>query len=102
MKLKTINPRLAALDTQRMPTLAGNPAPRPRGRAWQETRQRIQVQQHSICADCGRLWRSDRDHVDHDTPRDFGGADTDENLKLRCLECHKAKTAREAGRRING
>ena len=101
MKLKTIKPRLATL-THRIPTLGGNPAPRPRGRTWQETRKRIQVQQNSLCADCGKLWRADRDHVDHDTPRDFGGSDADENLKLRCLECHNAKTAREASIRAGG
>jgi 5-methylcytosine-specific restriction endonuclease McrA len=100
MRLTTLKPRLATLNTSRAPTLTTETAnPRPRGRSWQETRARIQVRDNSLCAACGRLWQASKDHVDHEIPREQGGSDDDSNLRLRCVECHKAKTAREAAQR---
>jgi len=52
-----------------------------------------------MCADCGRLWRTEIDHVDHEIPRWQGGSDDDSNLRLRCVTCHEAKTKREAAER---
>lgn len=103
MKLTALKPRLATLNTSRVQSLTTQAVnPRPAGRSWQATRQRIQVRDGSVCADCGKLWVSGRDHVDHDVPRERGGSDEDSNLRLRCIECHKAKTAAEAGQRARG
>ena len=103
MKLTTLKPRLSAIVTQRVPTLpSGNQAPRPAGRRWQETRERIQARDGSMCTDCGLLWMAHRDHVDHETPRWKGGSDEDSNLRLRCIKCHKAKTDAEAAERARG
>lgn len=100
MKLKVLKPRLSSILTNRIPTLTTETAnPRPSGRAWQKTRARIQVEQDSLCADCGLVWNPATDHVDHDTPRWKGGSDEDGNLKLRCLSCHEAKSKAEAAER---
>lgn len=99
MKLTTLRPRLATLSTTRLKPVEHAAGARPAGRGWQETRARIQVRDYSLCADCGKLWRANRDHVDHEVPRWKGGSDEDGNLRLRCLECHKAKTDREAAER---
>lgn len=61
-----------------------------------ETRQRIALAHGYECVDCGRVWRSHVDHIDHDIPLEQGGSNEDSNLKPRCDECHKAKTASEA------
>ena len=99
-RLQTLKPRLQLLDGRRVRMLQHDAAnPRPRGSRWMETRRRIQVRDGSICCDCGRLWLPHRDHVDHEIPREQGGSDDDSNLRLRCIECHKAKTAREARER---
>lgn len=91
-RLPTLGGRLQSLNVQAV-------KPRPAGRAWQATRLRIQVRDLSMCADCGRLWRSEIDHVDHEIPRWQGGSDDDSNLRLRCVTCHEAKTKREAAER---
>lgn len=99
MKLTTLKHRLAVMPSRVQPLTTEAVNPRPRGRGWMETRRRIQARDHSMCADCGLLWVPWRDHVDHDTPRERGGSDDDSNLKLRCVVCHKKKTAAEAKER---
>lgn len=69
-----------------------NVNPRPRGRAWMETRKRIAQRDGGRCCDCNRVWLAERDEVDHDTPREAGGSDEDGNLRLRCFECHAEKS----------
>jgi 5-methylcytosine-specific restriction endonuclease McrA len=99
-KLQMLKPRLRAIDSRRVRMLQHDTVnPRPRGEQWMETRRRIQLRDGSVCCDCGRLWLPHRDHVDHEIPREQGGSDDDSNLRLRCIECHKAKTAREAQER---
>ena len=99
-RLQTLKPRLQLLDGRRVRMLQHDTVnPRPRGEKWMETRRRIQMRDGSVCCDCGRLWLPHRDHVDHEIPRERGGSDDDSNLRLRCIECHKAKTAREARER---
>lgn len=98
MALPTLKSKLATLRTTRVQMLdsKAGATPRRRGRAWMEARERIQVQQGSTCVDCGLTWFPWRDQVDHDIPLEQGGADEDHNLRLRCNECHAAKTKREA------
>lgn len=52
------------------------------------------------CVDCGHISLSNE--VDHDTPLEQGGSNDRANLKVRCIDCHKAKTAREAKARAKG
>ncbi|RYE73276.1 MAG: HNH endonuclease [Oxalobacteraceae bacterium] len=50
-----------------------------------------------MCAKCGRLWMSNRDHIDHIVPREQGGSNDESNLQPLCNEpCHAEKTAAEA------
>ena len=100
-KLQMLKPQaLRVIDSRRVRMLPHDAAnPRPRGEKWMETRRRIQLRDGSVCCDCGRLWLPHRDHVDHEIPRERGGSDDDSNLRLRCIECHKAKTAAEAQER---
>lgn len=100
-KIPTLKPRLAQITTQRVPALT-SATERIRGPEWMKTRLRIQVQQRSLCVDCGRLWLSDQDHVDHEVPLAEGGSNDDSNLRLRCRACHEAKTAEELKRQSRG
>jgi len=40
--------------------------------------------------------------VDHKVPLWAGGEDADHNLQVLCIECHRDKTATEAGARAGG
>lgn len=100
MALKTLKPRLTALDVRSVKTMAAhNPiaTPRTRGSVWMDKRKAALIRGGYTCVDCGHV--SARLEVDHDTPLEQGGTDEDSNLKLRCAECHKVKTAREAAGR---
>lgn len=100
MTLPTLKPRLQLLPQRVRLLNVENVNPRPRGRAWQATRERLQIQRGSRCAHCGRLWMPEIDQVDHRIPREQGGSDVDENLQLLCDDCHEAKTKREAAQRM--
>lgn len=102
MTLPTLKNKVPMLQQPVRTLSVENLNPRPRGRRWMQTRQRIQVEQGSRCVDCRRLWMPELDQVDHDTPREAGGSDADANLRLRCIDCAKAKTRREAGERARG
>jgi 5-methylcytosine-specific restriction endonuclease McrA len=99
MKIKTLKPRLGVVDMRRVGTVAAKE--RPRGSAWQKTRQRIAERDGYRCAACGRVWHPQRDHADHIAELADGGSNADENLQLLCVECHDAKT-REAARARRG
>ena len=99
-RLKTVPSRLQPLPSKIQPLSVQSK--RQSGRRWQETRMRVAVAGQFECVDCGRLWQPDVDHVDHDIPLEHGGSNDDGNLRLRCLECHKAKTAAEARQRAGG
>lgn len=99
MKLKTLRPRLATLNTQRIPTLAGRPnaTPRQRGRAWME-RRAAWLRQHPLCCYCEREGRlSPATVVDHIIPhrgdeRLFWDRTNWQSL---CASCHSSTKARE-------
>lgn len=102
MTLRTLKTQVQRMpETVRMLTVE-NVNPRPRGRRWMQTRERIQVEQGSRCQKCGRLWMPELDQVDHSIPREQGGTDADENLQLLCDDCHEAKTKTEAQSRAKG
>lgn len=95
MKLKTLKPRLATVNIQRVQGL--EPPPRPRGTTWMNTRRRIALAYGYKCAGCGLLWQAHKDQIDHKIPRALGGSDADDNLQPLCDKCHTAKTSQEAG-----
>jgi len=100
MKLTTLRPRIQTLRTVRIRPVQMEAGDRPGGRAWQATRQRIQVRDSSMCRKCGMLWRSNVDAVDHIIPRWAGGTDYDSNLWLLHTEpCHRLKSEEEAAMR---
>ena len=49
---------------------------------------------HVQCAHCGSVANLETDHI---IPKHRGGTDAWSNLQSLCVECHKIKTAREAG-----
>ncbi len=99
-KLQRIVPRLSAIATNRLPVLEAKAGSTPRihGRAWMEIRRKTLLSGGYACVDCGRVHASNQ--IDHDVPLERGGAaDDPSNLRIRCIDCHKAKTRREAKER---
>jgi 5-methylcytosine-specific restriction endonuclease McrA len=100
VKLTTLRPRLATLNTTRIKPVEHAAGERPAGRGWQATRLRIQVRDRSMCRKCGLLWVPGRDAVDHIVPRWAGGGDDDSNLwLLHEKPCHEGKSTEEAAMR---
>lgn len=101
MRLQTLKPKLKAISTNTVRVLEAKAGttPRIRGSNWTETRKRIAQAYNYTCVDCGLIWRSHIDQIDHDIPLEQGGSNDDSNLKPRCNECHAIKTASEATRR---
>jgi 5-methylcytosine-specific restriction protein A len=50
------------------------------------------------CVDCGLISMSNQ--IDHDIPLEKGGSNDLTNLKVRCIECHLAKTKTETRERF--
>lgn len=95
-KLKTLKPRVQMLDTRRVKVLnvkAGS-TERIRGRRWMGIRRQALAAGNYTCIDCGRVHATNE--VDHDTPLEQGGSNERSNLVVRCVDCHKVKTKREA------
>ena len=100
MALATLKPRLASLKaTSNIKVLdaKAGATSRIRGRAWMRERQTALVNGSFTCVDCGLI--SVTNEVDHDVPLEQGGLNDQSNYRVRCIDCHKAKTAREAGSR---
>lgn len=73
-----------------------------RGRALQRMREAKRAE-NPLCVDCYakgivRAW----DELDHEVPIEKGGTDDWENLIGRCWSCHRSKTAKDRGYRVNG
>ena len=101
MALTTLKPRLTTLKTSAIPVLdtKAGATQRIRGSAWMRERQEVLRLGKYQCVDCGHI--SLGNEVDHDTPLEKGGSNDRTNLKVRCTECHKAKTARESSERAS-
>lgn len=100
MALTTLKPRLSTLKAMSKVKLLDTKAgatERIRGRAWMRERHAALVNGLFTCVDCGLI--SVTNEVDHDIPLEQGGLNDQSNYRIRCIECHKAKTAREAGSR---
>lgn len=100
MKLKTLKSTLPILNTTRVKVLdtKAGATPRIRGSQWMKIRQKTLVAGSFTCVDCGRVHSSNE--VDHDKPLEQGGSNDPSNLVVRCEDCHKAKTRREAQARV--
>lgn len=100
MKLATLKPRLATLNTTRIKTLEEANPERLRGRAAVERRARY-LRLNPLCKACdeqGRITAATT--PDHIEPLWRGGKDDESNLQPLCDPCHAAKTAREATERF--
>ncbi|WP_447044267.1 HNH endonuclease [Vreelandella sp. H-I2] len=101
-RLKTVQPRVSVMTqaTRKPHTVADR---RITGRELQ--RRRFSMWQASpYCADCGKVVEYPHGfHLDHKTPLEHGGADSEENCQLLCvviedgkdIGCHARKTAKE-------
>lgn len=95
-KLQTLKSSLPILGTtgiRLLDTKAGA-TPRIRGSKWMKIRRAALVAGSYTCVDCGRVHASNE--VDHDRPLEQSGSNDPDNLVVRCEDCHKAKTRREA------
>ncbi|HCA7080784.1 TPA: HNH endonuclease [Citrobacter sedlakii] len=69
------------------------------GTAWDKRRARIMKRDRGLCSEhLARGLVVEARHVDHIIPKSQGGTDNDTNLQCLCVECHRAKTAREGQR----
>jgi 5-methylcytosine-specific restriction protein A len=92
--LKTLRPRIQTLGN-RLPTFTTQHL-RKRGRAGVNDRNRIRQRDRGLCQAClDKNLISIGVEVDHTIPLHKGGADTDENKRLLCLDCHEAKSKAE-------
>jgi len=66
-----------------------------RGRHLSKIRRRIMARDAYTCQSCGIVTR--HGEVDHIVQLSRGGLEDDSNRQYLCVECHKEKTAREAG-----
>ena len=96
--VQMLKPRLTAANTQRGTMLAANPGatPRTRGTTWM-TRRAKWFRAHPLCCVCQAAGIARvADELDHIVPLARGGADDDSNYQSLCVECHRAKSKREA------
>lgn len=94
-RLTTLKPTLHALKPRIQAQTAATE--RLRGRAAMDRSARIKLRDNYTCRECVRV--TSAIEVDHIVPLWQGGPDTDDNLQCLCIDCHAAKTAREAGMR---
>lgn len=101
MKLHKLGARLPVVDTRRVKVLEAKAGttPRTRGDAWMKIRRRVLVAGEFRCVDCGHIATTNQ--IDHDTPLEQGGTDAEQNLVIRCIPCHEAKTADENRRQFS-
>jgi 5-methylcytosine-specific restriction protein A len=100
--MRTLKPKLQALNTSRVPVLAVQPGriERKRGSAGVKDRNAIKDRDCGLCQECKRRGRTTVGSVvDHIQPLWDGGSDEPENKELLCIPCHDVKTAREARQR---
>lgn len=94
-KPKTLQPRLAVLNTNRvklLDTKAGATV-RLRGDTWMKIRREVLIEGGFACVDCGQVSMSNE--IDHQVPLEQGGSNDKSNLRIRCIPCHARKTATE-------
>ena len=102
VRLKTLKPRLSAIDTNRRPMAPSMSEKRMAGRRLQDRRLRVWVKSDGRCARCGKVTGYPLGfELDHVVPLHQGGEDIEANCQVLCAGpagCHRAKTAEDAGR----
>lgn len=94
-KLKTLKPRLKAIDTRRIKPVYGENR-RVSGSARVGLKRRIYVRDGGHCCMCGRVVDLHHSELDHRIALQFGGDNDERNLWTLCIECHSGKSSREA------
>jgi 5-methylcytosine-specific restriction protein A len=98
-RLKTLEPRLTALDTRRVKPAPKRAEPFYLSAAWRSLMAALIAERGRRCEECGRT--SCRIFGDHIVELRDGGAPLDpSNVMLRCGSCHTAKTARARAERM--
>lgn len=93
-KLKTLQPRLKAIDTRRIKPVYGEQR-RVSGSARVSLKRRVYVRDGGNCCMCGRVVGLYDSELDHRIALQFGGSNDESNLWTLCIECHADKSARE-------
>ena len=65
------------------------------GRTLRKRNARVKASAGYICNHCGIVTYPENLEVDHIQPIYQGGADSNENLQVLCVDCHKDKSADE-------
>ncbi|WP_277971760.1 HNH endonuclease [Pantoea agglomerans] len=94
-KLKTLQPRLKAINTWRIKPVYGE-ARRISGSARVSLKRRVYVRDGGHCCMCQRVVDLHSSELDHRIALQFGGSNNEDNLWTLCIECHSGKSAREA------
>lgn len=94
-KLKTLQPRLKAIDTRRIKPIYGEHR-RVSGSARVSLKRRIYVRDGGHCCMCKRVVDLHDSELDHRIALQFGGDNDESNLWTLCIECHSGKSSREA------
>ncbi|EQA1580392.1 HNH endonuclease [Enterobacter hormaechei] len=94
-KLKTLQPRLKAIDTRRIKPIYGEHR-RVSGSARVSLKRRIYVRDGGHCCMCKRVVDLHDSELDHRIALQFGGDNDERNLWTLCIECHSGKSSREA------
>lgn len=94
-KLKTLQPRLKAIDTRRIKPIFGEHR-RISGSARVARKRSIYVRDGGHCCMCGRVVDLHDSELDHRIALQFGGDNSWKNLWTLCIECHTGKSSREA------
>lgn len=90
-RISTISHKIDTIDLRQGSSAATE---RIRGGRLRKIRERIALRDGYTCVDCGRVTVDGE--VDHEVPLHLGGAESDENRRWRCKECHALKSEREA------
>ncbi|UUX52702.1 HNH endonuclease [Citrobacter youngae] len=94
-RLKTLQPRLKAIDTRRIKPAYGE-SRRISGSARVGLKRRIYVRDGGHCCMCSRIVDLHDSELDHRVALQFGGDNDESNLWTLCIDCHSGKSAREA------
>jgi 5-methylcytosine-specific restriction enzyme A len=94
-RIKTITNRIETADLSRGARIQTE---RIRGHKLTVIRQRILLRDEYTCQICGRVSaRPAQLEVHHDVPLGMGGAESDENRRSLCKDCHRVLTRRDRG-----
>ncbi len=98
-RLKTLKPRLAAANTQRVKPLLTTER-RLTGYARQNLKRLIYSRDGGRCCLCKRAVELGESELDHRVALQFGGDNSTDNLWTLCRPCHASKSAREAASQL--